>query len=404
MKMMPEKYNILYINQLLSTFNCGITDEIEKINNFLTFPEIQDVGNEYYQNKIEQSNSDFNIFSIISENYHYENYHSDILNYLFSVNIHKNNDIFDLFIDTLNINLANKIKKENYQNFHVKREYPIYKTAKETKGSIDILIFSEHSKHAIIIENKINNAQDQRDQLDDYYTEIKKEYEIDAIIYLSFDGTKKPDNLFKLEQKIKEKLILLSAASVSNSILSWLNNSLKTLESNKSFVNLYTFIYQYIKLLQNMSNQIIENSIKEKFFDTVKSDIEKLKSAYAIKDIVSEFDNFLIEKVKNQIPEYFSKTDIIYHDEWYYIRYEKNCVTYDICRKGDINYLNHYIIFISSKDKFETTKFLRQNNLFDKFKDGSIFQDDWHYYKKFDLKDFEQMIEFSEDILKKINA
>ena len=62
------------------------------------------------------------------------------------------NEFFHNFIDILNENDDNiSINKKYYTNYNIYRE----------RERIDILVEDKTSKHAIIIENKINNAVDQ---------------------------------------------------------------------------------------------------------------------------------------------------------------------------------------------------------------------------------------------------
>jgi len=67
------------------------------------------------------------------------------------------------------------------ENIHIERE----------TNKIDLFLYDD-KMNGIIIENKINWADDQRDQLGRYYTKMKgKGYNINTIIYLTLTPEKK---------------------------------------------------------------------------------------------------------------------------------------------------------------------------------------------------------------------
>ena len=148
---------------------------------------IKTLAQEYEENLQKRKvDLEFNLFVIISDRYHQENLHSDILKALIDPNPNckheEQNKYLQLFLKFINSHEAN-INLSDYSNARVVRE----------KGRIDILIKDEVSKHAIIIENKINNACDQPEQLPGYLKQIEKDYVCDAIIYLRLNGKTSPD-------------------------------------------------------------------------------------------------------------------------------------------------------------------------------------------------------------------
>ena len=122
----------------------------------------------------------FNVFSLVSDTYYKENFHSEILFCLLDPEgAHSEGRLFlDKFLDFLNID------KNNYKtDIKVYNEYRIL-----DRRRIDILIRSK--ENAIIIENKINGATDMENQLIDYYKYCKNEkLGVDAILYLSLDAS-----------------------------------------------------------------------------------------------------------------------------------------------------------------------------------------------------------------------
>lgn len=118
---------------------------------------------------------------MISDNYHKENMHTDILKKFLDPNAghEEGNKFLYIFIDMIN-ELAqqeqqkNYIDKKLYKNAKVVSQYPINNDETKEKGYIDILVLDEGNKHCIIIENKINNASDTKNQLPKYYKYLKK--------------------------------------------------------------------------------------------------------------------------------------------------------------------------------------------------------------------------------------
>ncbi|MFV0483749.1 MAG: PD-(D/E)XK nuclease family protein, partial [Bacteroidales bacterium] len=84
---------------------------------------------------------------------------------------------------------------------------------KQTKGRrrIDILITWSDKKgkeQAIIIENKLNDAADQKDQLKDYYEYVVGEgYEVISLVYMPWSKSYKSYTYSNLEKKISDVAI-----------------------------------------------------------------------------------------------------------------------------------------------------------------------------------------------------
>lgn len=153
----------------------------------------------------------FNLIELISDYYYRENFYSDIFAALLNPkSSHLENDLFlVLFLDLLNrIKAGEKIDKTNYINSIVVRE----------EKRIDILI--KGGRHAVIIENKINDAVDQPGQLVRYYNSMVQDgYEVDAIVYLTKDGNKTPsmEGWTDVDNSIiRSKLVNIAAYDILN--------------------------------------------------------------------------------------------------------------------------------------------------------------------------------------------
>lgn len=119
----------------------------------------------------------FNIFTSISDLYRRENLHSDILALILHpqtdrIGTSKNAKILVELLET-KFSEQQKILLQCNQNLVVERE----------KGRVDVLIHD--NAYALIIENKINEARDQNDQLPRYVEYCDgKNLTVEAIIYL----------------------------------------------------------------------------------------------------------------------------------------------------------------------------------------------------------------------------
>lgn len=294
----------------------------------------------------------FNIFDIITDKWKKENFHSEILKFLL-----ENYEVFfNNFLELINI----KDEKE-YLNAEITNE----------EARIDILIKSE--KKAIIVENKINWAPDQIEQLARYYEKIKnghngeQEREVEKIVYIVPSKDKNPDaqTFGEYEKEIKDRLEkIISFDGSENDLVSCLEKSRDKLKENlektknnldsENFNKLF-FINHYIEILKRTGAGDM-SEVELKFFKEV---IEKYKTD---KDIfkkikyIGEMYNNLLEIKNKYISENIKAEDWGYNKKEYYhscgytFPYGKNnfyleIYTYDIFKiricvyddKGKIN-------------------------------------------------------------------
>lgn len=224
--------------------------------------------NEYVEAKEQRDRDDINLFSSISDAYKRENYNSDILRFILDPKTL--GDIFFLQDFLHFIGLSNTIIESYFKNpddIEVLRE----------KHRIDILIRNNKSKKAVIIESKINGANDQPMQLVRYYKKVTKEdrYTILKIVYLTiyptrpelyyekgfdiskreFEGTEEKKGL----KEIIEKLLFNTFISAGNS-----NHKFQKFLENKNS----DIIQQYKKLVDKLGGNVLmeqKEIIKEIF-------------------------------------------------------------------------------------------------------------------------------------------
>ena len=144
--------------------------EEEKLINFL---ESQRKLLKNYQNEKDKDDDNLNLFSSISDAYKRENYNSDILAFILTpkaMGDKKYLEGFLKFIGLKTIEIDSFVSENNINSTIIKRE----------ENRIDILIKNEKTEKAIIIESKINGAEDQPMQLVRYYKDIREEDQLDA--------------------------------------------------------------------------------------------------------------------------------------------------------------------------------------------------------------------------------
>lgn len=134
-----------------------------------------------YQEELDAKNkNDNNLFSSISDSFKNENYTSDILRFILDPKSMGNKIYLQEFLKFIGI--ENKIIDDflsDLKNIEVLRE----------ENRIDILIKNRKIKKAIILESKLNNADDQPMQLLRYYKILIKEedYKVLKIVYLTIN-------------------------------------------------------------------------------------------------------------------------------------------------------------------------------------------------------------------------
>jgi hypothetical protein len=246
----------------------------------------------------------FNIFSLVSDTYYRENFHSEIISALLDpAGKHQEKTIFlELFLDFL-INIGVGINKTDYLT---SKASVINERSITGQRRIDILITA--GNHAIIIENKIYNAIDMNNQLVDYYKYcITNDLNVDAILYLSLDGYKHPDrNKWSISDKkyfdeIQSKLETLSAFDIKRperSIYSWLS---KCAEHPRISDNSRFIIVQYTQLLKYLRGYIMETNTLEEYYEWISKNEEKLKDLEKWSNIHNNLTRYYPTKLKSLV-------------------------------------------------------------------------------------------------------
>ncbi len=231
----------------------------------------------------------FNLFGIISEKYHQENFHSDILRaFIDPEGGHRGRDRYlRLFLEFL-CSLGAKIDISIYTNVHVVRE----------KGRIDLLIKDEDSKRAIIIENKINGAEDMPQQIPRYLEYVKTSgYTCDAIVYLRLNSHERPDTTGWTAEERKEVNSLLKVVSAYNETKDDLFNGwiLKS-QYAPGDPDAQHILRQYAGIIKKLGGNIMNKPLMEQFYTKMLVG-ENHRAAMALKSMLDDFILYRVERI-----------------------------------------------------------------------------------------------------------
>ncbi len=271
----------------------------------------------YYDDvqKIPKIKEGFNIFTAIAEKYRYENLHSDLLKVILGneKNNIRNQNIFYNFLKYIDISETEQKKYfPNYENIKFYREYPKgKKDAKDIKkyGFIDLLIYTE--KACIIIENKINGAPDQPNQLGKYYARMAQEgKEFIKIVYLTIDSKHtQPSNFEDYDTEFKDFVPKINTNFIHHPCVTAENTDDRSFtkflekiinESKKGSIKLdeteKVFINQYKSLLESIGGQVFMEQYKKDFIKDIMKDTGSIQTAT---DFANNFKKFWDNKKKH---------------------------------------------------------------------------------------------------------
>ena len=263
---------------------------------FLSNNHIRSIGWEYNEAKNSQPENPFNVFTMASDLYYRENFHSDIIKVFLdpSENHNEGNVFLYAFIDFINDNFGDKvcISKQDYTSAKVERE----------PGKIDILVSSEASKHCIVIENKMYNAVDMQRQLPRYYDFMTGlGYTIDAIVYLPLDANKRPDQSTWTETDKQHVLPLLCPVpAYQKKGMNLVNGWLEPCTLKTKNLDCVSVLRQYSELIKILSNNIMDSVILEKFYNSLLEG-ENHKTALSIRNMMKELPIYMKDRILDRL-------------------------------------------------------------------------------------------------------
>ena len=339
--------------------------------------------------KIKVSSMPFNLMSLMYEKIHgKEVIQSTLLAGLLDPN--ENHKFGDLLIKQFfkYLELDKTLNLEEIKDIVVKTERTVTDDDKNNRR-IDILITFKYNgeDHAIIIENKLHNANEQKDQLDDYFYRIKNEgYIVDKIVFMPLNKEYyKPHASYETMQKV--------VPFDAGNIIHWLNNSIE--EAKKDNIE-HSALVQY-----------------KDFFECL---IDKNKNIMEIQKIINEFSPSEIKKIEEI-------ANLINTDSWIkarfkliteFVKAEKNNISVLYFTQGYVQLFfegcnlwvelwlreNHIDFYLVSKEKIvedkEVIKKGKTEFIFDEYDKGNKY----YYYSTITNFDYPKNAE--DDNMRKI--
>ncbi len=284
-----ERYSLIaaLINDVEKMYQVFLDDSLGIIN----APVINELAHKFSENLANRHvDLGFNVFAIVSDVYHRENLHSDVIKtFLDPTAPHGEGDQYlRTFLQFLN-EIDPGVDPLNYACARVVRE----------EGKVDILIADDETKHAVIIENKINGAPDMPRQIPRYLKAVSAAgYTCDAIIYLRLSDTRGPDQTDWSSQDKKVVANLLSvvrAYDETNSDLysGWITRCL-TNHVNPS--DSYFLLRQYGLLIKSLGKHIMNKPLMDMFYAQM-IDAEKYRAAISLQSMLNSLGLYRVERV-----------------------------------------------------------------------------------------------------------
>lgn len=189
------------------------------------------------------SNQDkFNLFTAITSTYWSENLHSNLIKAILDYKELGTIEVISSFLDYIGCSDFNKSVWDRLPPV-VERESST--ASDEGNGRVDVLLRFNKGKFVVIIENKINGAQETDKQLGKYLENYKEE-NILKVVYIPKMGYEDPETW--PENADKDKLVVLPAYDIGDN--KSLQKFFKTILQNEKLTEAQKFLFnQYIALI-----------------------------------------------------------------------------------------------------------------------------------------------------------
>jgi len=257
--------------------------------------------------------------------------------------------------------------------FNVFTEYPI-----ENRRRIDILI--TWNNYAVIIENKLNNAIDQVDQLKDYHSihsveapdGDKKSFNVLKVVYIPADKNKRAP-VYDLEKELADKIVTI----FPEDLIKWLEDFPKSQMAKKACED-YISILQYI----NQTNLGIMDA--EKILNQTG---ENLKELIAVAYIINSSDwaVAVLDKLRKNLLNINNRKKFIDHSIQFDILEKRHAEIYYDGYKFWVSvyfYKSHFCLWIADKstEENEISPVIKELGFSHYSIEGS-----YHFFKKPDM-------------------
>lgn len=277
----------------------------EQFREFLSDRTITSLCEQFDKIQKETLEVGFNVFTLTSDLYYRENFHSDIIAAFLNPKAKHNegNRYLDAFIDMLN----QKIRKTNTDRA-IRKDYYVNALIEREKHNIDILISTRDKRHCIIIENKINNAPDMQNQIPRYYEGACKDgYNVDAIVYLPLNIKKSVDKKswnFKEageKQKIDDLLINIPAYDSSPKEINLVMNWIEPLISSTKNIDCLSILKQYAELLKSLTPDMVKSSTMNELYEYIIRDAKITEQAKRFISMMKNLPETLAENLYRRL-------------------------------------------------------------------------------------------------------
>lgn len=274
--------------------------------------------NEKYK-LINSQKEDFNIFSILRDEWDEVNLHSRFISELFR-NKNYGNKFIEIFLEKIEVEI------QDIENIEIFTEYSVAQN-----GRMDILIKfidKNKDKKVLIVENKIY-AGDQEEQLKRYYSAMKKEgyrREEIEIIYLTLNGDEPSEASTKgLSDEIKNKIKIIS---YKNEIIDWIEDCIKEVALVPV---IRETLVQYENLLKKLTGKG-EKNLRNELKELVLSNEKYVEAVYSLSDILTDIKEELQLKfwikLEEKLTEALKKYNINLDKEFNKSEFEKYIKNY----------------------------------------------------------------------------
>lgn len=378
----------------LTSYRLLIDSHLQSIYDLLTDTNISSVCTEYNVSKNVQHQKSLNVFSLVSDLYYRENFHSDIIcEFLNPAGSHNEGTAFLFaFIDFINTSFLTlpSISKKNYLSAKAEREYE----------NIDILISDDVSKHCIIFENKINNAVDMPRQLPRYYdTMTHKGFTVDAIVYLPLMPDKSPDMSSWSANDRDHILPLLCIVPAyqkasPNLVDGWILLCTKMTKNP----DCAAILRQYAELIRKLNDNIMDNFILSKFYQSLIEN-KNIETAISVKNMLLDLPVYMAERLYKRYKPLENGYKVwIYKPNFCGILFQLGECQYkvDIWTRED-GYSVHVFGQVQSERKTEWAKNMKSLESF-------VFSNNEYHKTDFSFYDEEKVIQCVDAVIKEMQG
>lgn len=193
-------------------------------------------------NCVNYNQDKFNLFTAITSTYWSENIHSNLIKAILDYKELGTIEVISSFLDYIGCSDFNKSVWDRLPPV-VERESST--ASDEGNGRVDVLLRFNKGKFVVIIENKINGAQETDKQLGKYLENYKEE-NILKVVYIPKMGYEDPETW--PENADKDKLVVLPAYDIGDN--KSLQKFFKTILQNEKLTEAQKFLFnQYIALI-----------------------------------------------------------------------------------------------------------------------------------------------------------